>query len=113
MEHIPQSQATRFENGAATSYEYEMPEANLNVAPIAIHGRYPESGFTSNTLSDSIVHIMDGEGVIVTSDGAVIELTSNDQLHIAIGDEYYFEGVLNIIYAATPAWTPEQARHIN
>lgn len=47
------------------------------------------------------------------SDGTTVKLASNDQLHIAVGDEYYFEGVLNIIYAASPPWNPNQTQHVD
>ncbi len=50
MEHIPQSKAQRFENGPVTAWEYTMQNANLNVAPISIKGRYPENGYTSNSV---------------------------------------------------------------
>lgn len=113
MEHIPQSQASRFENGAVISFEYKMHEANLNVAPISINGRYPEDGFTCNTVSDSIIYVINGSGVFVMKNGMTVKLVRNDQLHIAIGDEYYFDGTLDIIYAASPPWTPEQTSHID
>jgi hypothetical protein len=113
MEHISQSSAQRFENGAVTSWEYEMQNANLNVAPISIRGRYPESGYTSNRVSDSIVHVTSGNGLITLNDGTVVELVANDQMHLEVGDAYYFEGELDIIYAASPSWTPQQTEHID
>lgn len=113
MEHIPQSKTREYNNGAAVSWEYDMQNASLNVAPITIKGRYPESGFTSNLESDAIVHIVEGVGIVGLSDGSSIELAKNDQIHIAVGDAYYFQGDLNIVYAASPAWTPQQTRHIN
>ncbi|HWT40754.1 MAG TPA: hypothetical protein VN081_05845 [Dongiaceae bacterium] len=112
MEHISQSNAQRFENGAVTSWEYEMQNANLNVAPILINGRYPENGYTSNQLSDSIVHIIGGSGTLTLNDGTTVELARNDQVHLAVGDAYYFEGKLELIYAASPAWTPEQTKAV-
>lgn len=113
MEHVSRAKAQRYENGAVTSWEYEMQNANLNVAPISIRGRYPEQGYTSNKISDSIVHIIDGNGRIVLIDGTDVELVANDQVHIDVGDAYYFEGELDIIYAASPSWTPEQTEHID
>lgn len=111
MEHVPQSKAKYYENGAATSWEYEMQNANLNVAPISIQGRYPENGFTSNLKSDSVIHVTHGVGLLALNNGTTVELVKNDQVHLAVGDTYYFEGDLEIIYAASPAWTPEQTKH--
>lgn len=113
MEHISQSKAQRFENGVVTSWEYEMQNASLNVAQISIKGRYPESGYTSNVVSDSIVHVINGNGLIALNNGVFVELVANDQVHISNGDAYYFEGDLDIIYAASPIWTPQQTKHIN
>jgi hypothetical protein len=113
MEHITQSHAQRFENGAVTSWEYEMQNANLNVAPISIKGRYPEAGYTSNTVSDSIIHVIGGDGIIELNNGTVVNLAINDQIHLSVGDAYFFEGHLDILYAASPSWTPQQTEHID
>jgi len=112
MEYVPQSKAQQFENGTVTSWEYEMHNAQLNVAPISIKGRYPESGYTSNAVSDSIIHVVSGAGILALNNGTTVELAANDQVHLAVYDAYYFEGNLDIIYAASPAWTPEQTEHI-
>ena len=111
MEHISQPHAQKFENATVTSWEYEMKNAALNVAPISIRGRYPANGFTSNLESDAIVHVVDGSGIIGLKDGSSVVLAKNDQLHLAVGDTYYFEGNLEVIYAASPIWTPEQTEH--
>lgn len=111
MEHIPQSKAKYHENGAVASWEYEIQNTNLNVASISIQGRYPETGFTSNLKSDSIIHVTNGVGLLGLDNGAKVELEKNDQVHLAVGDAYYFEGDLEIIYAASPAWTPEQTAY--
>lgn len=112
MEHIPQSNAEKFENGAVTSWEYSMQAAALNLAPIWIRGRYPESGYTKNLISDSIVQVIDGTGILAFKDEVPVTLTKGDQVHLATGDTYYFDGNLDIIYAATPPWTPEQTEHV-
>lgn len=38
--------------------------------------------------------------------------SKSDQVHLAIGDTYYFDGNLDSIYAATPPWTPEQTAYV-
>ena len=108
MKHIPHCKAKRFENDSVTSWEYELQNASLNIARISITGRDPENGFTSNSKSDSIVQIVKGTGLLTIDNGTVVKLDKDDQVHLAIGDVYYFEGNLEIIYAATPPWTPEQ-----
>lgn len=113
MEYIPRSKAERFEKGAVTSWEYDMHDAKLNVSPISIEGGYPESGYTSNTVSDAIVHVIRGAGLVALKSGVSAELETNDQVHLPAGDAYYFRGDLDIIYAAAPAWTPQQTEHID
>ena len=113
MEHIPQSKAQHFENGAVNSWEYEMKGVSFNVAPISIKGRYPENGYVTNTVSDSIVHVIDGSGLLAIHDGTMVQLARNDQVQLKIGNAYYFDGNLEIIYAASPAWTAQQTEHIN
>jgi hypothetical protein len=113
MEHIPQSKARQVENGAITAWEYEIQNANLNVSPISIRGRYPDSGFTRNLESDAVVHVIEGSGILGLNNSSSVILVKSDQLHLAVGDTYYLEGNLDIIYAASPAWTPEQTEHID
>jgi len=112
MEHISQSNAEAFKSGTVTSYEYDFPEAKMNLARIQINGRYPSDGFAANREVDSIVHVMSGEGFVETQDGTIIQLRQNDQLHLAAGDAYFFEGNFEILYGATPKWNPEQTMHI-
>jgi hypothetical protein len=108
MEHIPKVAAQKFEKGPVTSWEYPMQEASLNVAPISIRGRYPEVGYTENNVVDSVVYVMSGTGVLGIKGGEDTLLNVGDQVHIAVRDSYYFVGELDILYAATPPWTPDQ-----
>lgn len=112
MQFIPRLQAERYQNGSVVSWEYAMKSARLNVAPISINGRYPIEGFTSNTVSDSVVHVTQGSGFLYLIDGTELRLSQNDQVHIAPNDIYYFEGNLEIIYAASPSWSFEQTQQI-
>ena len=112
MEHVSQASAEAFKGDAVMSYEYDFPEAKMNLARIQIDGRYPSDGFAVNREVDSIVHVVSGEGIAGTQDGTTIQLRQNDQLYLAAGDTYFFEGNFEILYCATPKWTPEQTMHI-
>jgi hypothetical protein len=112
MKHISQSEAEVFKKGAVTSYEYSTDSTTLNVAPIIIDGRYPESGFTKNTEVDAIVHVVSGLGKVGLKNGTEYSLVKNDQIHLLVDEAYYFEGSLEIIYAANPPWTPEQTEQV-
>ena len=97
MEHVTWSQAQRFDNGTVASWEYVMQNASLNVAPITIKDRYPEVGYTSNTIPDSIVHVIGGDGIIELNNGTVVNLATNGQIHLSVGDAYFFKGHLNLL----------------
>ncbi len=113
MKHIPQADAEVFQNGDVASWEYETTSTAMNVARIKVNGRYPESGFVRNQEVDSIVHVIGGEGILGIQNGARIELAPHDRVHLAVNDTYFFEGELELLYAATPKWTPEQAEYID
>ncbi|HEU0266693.1 MAG TPA: hypothetical protein VFQ70_03625 [Candidatus Saccharimonadaceae bacterium] len=112
MEHVPQSEAGAFQSGAVTSWEYETESPAMNVARIKVEGRYPAEGFTKNRLVDSIIYVISGSGILGAQDGSHVDLAPHDQLHLAIDDAYFFEGDLELLYCATPKWTPEQVGHV-
>jgi mannose-6-phosphate isomerase-like protein (cupin superfamily) len=111
MKFIPASERTSYKvTDSVVSYEYVLSE-ELNAAPIEISGRYPAVGWALNTACTSLVHILKGNGV-VTFEGSAVAVSQNDQLLIEMGEKYAFEGNdLEILYIATPAWTPEQAQN--
>lgn len=108
MDLIKQSQAEVFHNRSVTSWEYTTKSAKMNVARIRIDGRYPAEGFVSNREVDAIVHVISGHGVIGLKGDLPADLTKHDQVHLATGDQYFFDGVMEILYSATPKWTPAQ-----
>ncbi len=79
------------------------------MALIRVNGRHPAEGYVSNEVSDSLVQVVQGRGVLGMGDGAELPIVNGDQIHLAIGDVYYFEGTMQLVYAASPAWTPEQS----
>ncbi|MDX2776611.1 hypothetical protein PV379_04575 [Streptomyces caniscabiei] len=113
MKHTSLSQAEVIQNENVTAREYDNAAAKLNVAHIKITGRYPNTGFTYNREVDSVIHVLSGQGILGQKEGAAISLKQHDQIHLAAGDRYFFEGTLEVLYAATPKWTPEQAVHSN
>lgn len=108
MQHITRSKATLHRNGTVKSYEYEMDSAAINLAIIYVNGRYPLADFTANKKVESLVHVIKGAGTFGLVDGTKVVLKKGDQLQIAKNEAYYFEGAMELAYAATPKWTPEQ-----
>lgn len=113
MEHVPQSKAEKFEKDSVISWEYSTQSEDMNLALICINGRYPTTGYTLNREADSLVQIITGTGIIGMADGTIIELAKHDQIHLRKGDAYFFEGELELVYAATPKWTPEQTEQVD
>lgn len=113
MEIIRSTAAEVVESGLVTAYEYETSSETMNLARIRVNGRYPKSGFTSNSEVDALVHIIDGQGTLIMQDGTQLELAAHDQVHLTAGDAYAFAGNLELLYAATPKWTSEQTRYID
>ena len=113
MEHIKKTNREKFSKGSVTSFEYAFAKAALNLAPIHINGRYPGDGYTMNTECDSLIHVLNGQGTLHVKNGRHIILHEGDQVHIPPQEAYAFEGVLDIVYAATPSWTPDQAKSVD
>ena len=105
------SEATAHKNTeACVAYEYPMPTDALNAAVIELSGRYPDEGWIANSAVTSLVHVVHGNGTITNKQG-VTDLAAGDQVLIAPEEKYFFDGSMKLLYVATPAWTPEQAKY--
>ncbi|HEX6416153.1 MAG TPA: hypothetical protein VFZ62_01380 [Candidatus Saccharimonadales bacterium] len=111
MEIRKLSEARRHDNTAAcTAYEYGMPTGEIDSAVVELSGRYPDEGWVFNTACTALVHVIKGEGRVLTP-GGERELGEDDQVLIKPDERYAFEGDLKLLFSATPAWSPDQARH--
>ena len=113
MEHVKHAEAERFKGEGITSFEYPTSSEHMNMALVLVRGRHPAEGYVSNETSDSLVQVVQGRGVLGMGDGAELPIVNGDQVHLAVGDVYYFEGHMQLVYAATPPWTPEQSAQHN
>ena len=109
VEHIKHAEAERFKGEGITSFEYSTSSEHMNMALIRVNGRHPAEGYISNDASDSLVQVVQGRGVLGMGDGAELPIVNGDQVHLEVGDIYYFEGNMQLVYAASPPWTPEQS----
>lgn len=104
-------EAKRFENShVCVAFEYEQPTNAMDMARIELSGRYPSDGWSLNTICEAIVYVMKGEGRFCTPD-KVVEIAAGDQIHIPPNEKYNFEGAMELLFASTPKWSPEQACH--
>lgn len=112
MEIRKKSDATFFQNTPTCGvYEYGMGSSKIDSALIELSGRYPQEGWALNTICTSVVHIVSGEGRVIFSDGEK-PLVEDMQILIPPHEPYVLEGNLKLIFSASPAWSPEQARNI-
>lgn len=101
---------THQNTSTCVAYEYATSIDAVNAAVIELSGRYPDEGWVMNTICTSLVHITQGRGSIEGEHGTT-QLSTGDQVLIAPGEKYSFDGSMRLLYVATPAWTPEQAKH--
>jgi hypothetical protein len=95
---------------ACVAHEYVTPVTALNAAVIDLSGRYPDKGWTLNTTCTALLHVIQGQGVIMGEETAK-DIAVDDQILIAPNEVYAPDGHMKVLYVATPAWTPEQAEH--
>lgn len=108
-----EAEARRHENApGCVAYEYEMPTCDIDSAVIELTGRYPVKGRAVNTVCTSLVYVIEGSGRLLAGTD-IIQLSRGDQVLIEEGDEYAFEGEFRVLFSATPAWSPKQAKIVN
>jgi mannose-6-phosphate isomerase class I len=110
MEVRKKREAKKEKNSAAcVAYEYALPTDTLDMARIELGGRYPETGWAVNTVCTSLVYVSRGKGT-VTSQGVTHHLAEGDQVLVLPHEPYAFDGMMELLFAATPAWSPMQAK---
>ncbi|HUD03959.1 MAG TPA: hypothetical protein VMR73_00510 [Candidatus Paceibacterota bacterium] len=114
MKIIKQKDALVFRKQGKTldvlAREYPMGNPDLNIAEVIIRGRYPEKGWAVNRVSTMMVYILSGTVRIAIKGKRPETLTVGDAVEIQAGEEYSLDpdGVVRLLPASTPAWTPEQ-----
>ena len=113
MEARKKMDALKHENSpACVAFEYGMSTDKIDSAVIELNGRYPESGWALNTACTALVHVIRGAGRARSEVGDVV-LKEDDQLLIHPNEKYALEGHMKLLFSASPAWSPEQARTID
>lgn len=112
MKFVSGVQAQKFENGAScTAFEYETGHSDINIARIEISGRYPITGSAINSAVTEMVYVESGRGA-VTVNGVRTALQGGDVVSIERDEQVHWEGILTLIIACTPAWSPEQYKTV-
>lgn len=112
MQIRKESEARRHENTlACVVYDYQLPTGELDSAVIQLSGRYPQDGWAVNTISTSVVYVLEGRGSLLSGLERQ-ELAEGDQILIEKNEKYAFDGTMRLLYSAAPAWSPDQARNL-
>jgi mannose-6-phosphate isomerase-like protein (cupin superfamily) len=73
-----------------------------------INGRYPQSGWGKNKISDELVYVISGKGFLEMPDNKEI-LSEGDVAFIPKGQQIAWSGEnLKVFIPCIPAWTNEQ-----
>lgn len=99
-------------SGACTAYEYPMDDKDINVALVDIDGRYPEQGSATNETVKELIFVSHGTGRVVI-EGKSHDLSEGDSVLILPNKRYSLEGKLRLVISGSPAWYPEQHKHLD
>jgi mannose-6-phosphate isomerase-like protein (cupin superfamily) len=103
---------TKIHSNVCSVTEHKLPgQTAINCATIQIRGRYPSSGRVINQDCNELAYIHSGSGEI-TIEGKKILLNIGDAILIEKGEEYFWDGHMDLFVSCTPAWYPEQHLHI-
>lgn len=108
MKHISRQQSIEHQNSPSCHVREYGHITTIDGADAYVNGRYPETHFAVNKISDMTLKVLGGYGVLVTRTVSQ-ELYTGDVAFIPHEEAYYFNGTqLQIFMACTPAWSPDQ-----
>lgn len=80
----------------------------LDMAEIAISGRYPEKGWARNLASHEMVRVLTGSGRLFLRGNETIELSVGDVVHVPPKTWFAWDGDMVILMACSPAFSTDQ-----
>ena len=92
--------------------EYSFDNKKIDLGVATITGRYPEKGYCVNLISEELIYVLDGKGIL-NFENKNIELEKGDAILINPNEKYYWDTDYCVVsMACTPAWTEEQHKLI-
>lgn len=109
MQVIKNSNAVKGNNSDVCKIvEYSFNDKNIDLGIATITGRYPESDFCVNTISQSLIYVLDGNGILYIENNC-IEFEKGDSILINSNEKYYWDSTYCVVsISCTPAWSEEQ-----
>ncbi len=113
--HIPGVDSTNHESKSAgfSALDYNLPLDELNVSEIHLSNRYPDIGFSLNTVSNMVVRVLNG-GVTFVCEGESVFLSEGAVLLVEKNKQYAWEPKpeVSLYIVSIPPWNQEQAEVI-
>lgn len=101
------------ENPYSSFLEYHLPFKSVSMGISKIHGRYPTTGFDIDLAVEQVWFAKSGVGEINIS-GDIVEVGEGDMILIPKGIKYQILGnKLELVVSSSPAWYPEQHKHVD
>lgn len=113
MRIIKFNESVIFKNGETCEVrEYEFGDPDINIGTAEINGRFPESGFLVNEKVKEYAYVIRGIGKIATKT-ATMDFAEGDVISIPVGEPYYWDAHCSLVMPCSPAWYPEQSKHVD
>ncbi|MFB6076400.1 MAG: cupin domain-containing protein [Candidatus Aenigmatarchaeota archaeon] len=104
--------SNRLENSEdCIAIEYPLGDEDINGSIIELEGRYPEEGRTVNEECKEMAFVMEGSGKLEV-EGKSVDLKKGDLVLIEPGERFFWKGNMRMFMPCTPAWYPEQHKHV-
>lgn len=93
--------------------EYSFKDKDMDLGVATITGRYPEKGYTLNTICKELVYILEGNGVLVFRD-RIVEFKKGDAILIDRDEPYYWDSNYAVAsLTCSPAFDKEQYKLVD
>lgn len=110
MKYLKKESSIKFKKETFTSYEYPLKDKDLDGAIVEINGRYPEVGWSHNTICKELFYLIKGSAILTTKTES-LSLSEGDMAMVDILENYYWNGDCTLLVSCTPAWSLEQTKN--
>ena len=112
MKVIHQDETEKVQNSKNCSvYEYPLGDKDINGAFVKLTGREPDDGRVVNLVCKELAYVINGSGIIVIDDKE-IKLKTGDLVLIEPGEEFFWNGNMELFLPCAPAWYTEQYKKV-
>lgn len=113
MVNFTQAQKHNKSKGGITKlvweYNFDGSMDAIDIAKTIMTGKYPDTGWASNSVSTMIFYVLSGSATIIFQTGEIFNLKPEDICVIPPNNWYQIEGDCNALMPCAPAWDPKQS----